>query len=268
MKSKDPEFLCNVQALWIPFRQRILESESIDSFDFEGLFSRLGNSKKLGLTSDWLGILFKVTSSTSIRDLTLIKQDDSFGKIYPYLSHLSLRSLHFIDPYLESLRSLTVNASIYDNARNCLTMIPHICVEFTNSPGQHPSLYMRALATLLSGLKHGQARRAASSPPANGIQNIISTAKKRSLLIKFCPLIIDGSIVNDNTRIKQLKTSWSQAISVYEARGPVDRPVELDGVYLSEEQVQWYKELSERAVLKTNTSKDSARRKRNWDEMN
>lgn len=268
MQSKDPEFLCNVQALWIPFRQRILESESIDSFDFEGLFSGLGNLKKLGLTSDWFEILSKVTSSTSIRNLTLIRPYDSFGKIYPYLSHLSLRSLHVINPHPDFLRGLAVNATIYDNARKYLTKIPHICVEFTDSPGQHPSLYMRALATLLFGLKHEQARRAASSSPANGIQNIISTAKKRSLLIKFCPLIIDGSIVNDNTRIKQLKTSWSQAISVYEARGPVDRPVELDGVYLSEEQVQWYKELSERAVLQTNRSKDSTNRKRNWDEMN
>lgn len=43
--------------------------------------------------------------------------------------------------------------------------------------------------------------------------------------------------------VDQNAGSWSPALVVYEARGPRDRPITLDSVYLSEEQLEWYKAL-------------------------
>lgn len=243
VKSKDSDFLSNVHALciacdqryrkplWIPLEQ---ENESYSS-ELESLLSGLRNLKKIGLTSEWFKILPKVTSSASIRDITVINpvRPGTYDKIHACLRRLPLHSLHLINPSFEFLKvEDTEDAVAY------LRKIPRLSIEFTDSPSQHPVRYMRTLATLLTGPEDGQTRHAADS---------LTTDEKRSLLLKYCPLFIQAPsrvitrpTVIDDTRIEQVKASWSQAISIYKARGPPNRPVRLDSVYLSEEEAQWY----------------------------
>lgn len=237
LQTKDPEFLSkNVHALWILFGLKHTlpnDSESLDSINYCHLFRTLKNLTRLGLVSFFFHALSRVTSPSSIRELTLVKPEASSDIVC--VDHLSLRTLHVIDPIIDLniLRMETDFSPIWKIPQDYFRKIPQIYYEFTNRPTFHPVEFIRAIAILLTGVEK-------DSPSAVGYHSTLPPLESRFLLIKHC-LNSSGLFTNmGKLTVDQNATSWAQALAVYEARGPPDRTIRLESVYLSEEQLQWY----------------------------
>lgn len=98
LQAKKSVFLSkNVHALWIFFRlSHTLTNEALGPINFEHLFHALKNLKKLGLTPSFFGVLLKLTSPSFISTRL-----HSFSWHIVCVDHLSLRTVHVIDPIID-----------------------------------------------------------------------------------------------------------------------------------------------------------------------
>lgn len=152
LQAKNSVFLSkNVHALWIFFRlSHTLTNEALGPINFEHLFHALKNLKKLGLTPSFFGVLLKLTSPSFISTRL-----HSFSWHIVCVDHLSLRTVHVIDPIIDpnTSRKERDALAIWKNPQEYFKRIPQIYFEFTSRTASHPVLFVRTLGILLAGAK-------------------------------------------------------------------------------------------------------------------
>lgn len=244
LNFKSSEFLCqHVRALWI-----LNNGNRLYRLNFEQLFSTMKNLEKLALSWHWFVMLSTITTPSSIRHLTLVRSQGSFERLQ--LRHLSLRSLHIIDPAPTFIADW-INASLggIDNPTNVhhevedmharLEAIPRICLEFTKIQPYSPVGFLRKLANVLK--MQEQKSRSQPSSPLNNELDTVSLAEPRSLWFKSTPYTETLSGLSVNIPTHDLSC---MAQAAYNLDGPHNRPIGVESPLSVQEEFRRYCEMS------------------------
>lgn len=241
LKSKSSKFLCqHVRALWI-----LNNGNQLYRLNFEQLFSTLKNLERLALSWHWFVMLSTITTPSRIRHLTLVRPQGSFERLQ--LRHLSLRSLHIIDPAPTFIANW-INASLggIDNPINAhlevkdmharLETIPRICLEFTKIQPYSPVGFLRKLSIVLKTQEQKSRSQPSSSP-----NNELDTVSPRSLWFKSTPYSETLSGLSVNIPTHDLN---SMAEAAYNLDGPKHRPINVESPLSVQEEFRRYCEMS------------------------
>lgn len=244
LNFKSSKFLCqHVRALWI-----LNNGNQLYRLNFEPLFSTMKNLEKLALSWHWFVMLSTITTPSSIRHLTLVRPQGSFERLQ--LRHLSLRSLHIIDPAPTFIADW-INASLggIGNPTNVhhevedmharLEAIPRICLEFTKIQPYSPVGFLRKLANVLK--MQEQKSRSQPSSPLNNELDTVSLAEPRSLWFKSTPYTETLSGLSVNIPTHDLSC---MAQAAYNLDGPHNRPIGVESPLSVQEEFRRYCEMS------------------------
>lgn len=213
LKCKSSEFLSrSVRALWV-----LHSSEELDHIDSEKLFSTLRRLESLALPGDKLRLLGGISSPSPIRDLILISPPPFIG--CTYLRHLTLRSLHVIDPvpYLTP-NAIPKDMKFADELYIPFNAIPRICLDYSFSKMKsrndllQPAMYSGEMAGFLYIAEKLQ--EIAESSVTRETKEPRETVQPRSLWVKHT---IERRSIPPSTR--------AFSVDIYtQAGGPSNRP--------------------------------------------